>query len=65
MREDGKVARHIEAGRRKEMLELVVEKMEGLRGLESAGAGRGEGKGRKREDGRRRAEGGKRKSWFS
>lgn len=40
-REDPKVARHLDVVRRKEMLELVLEKMEGLRGLER-GAGRDE-----------------------
>jgi len=34
-REDGRVARHLDVVRRKEMLELVLGKMEGLREIET------------------------------
>lgn len=54
-REDPKVRRHLEVIRRKQLLELVLEKMESLRALE--GRERGEKKGstagRKRESGGR------------
>ena len=63
-REDPKVARHLDVVRRKEMLELVLEKMEGLQGLERGAGGRREvdsGKARGRE--RSRAEG-KRSGWL-
>ena len=63
-REDGRVARHLDIIRRKELLELVLEKCDGLRGLEGRVAGeRGGLGGRKerREKERARARGG----WFS
>ena len=63
-REDPKVARHLDVVRRKEMLELVLEKMEGLQGLERGAGGRREvdtGKARGRE--RSRAEG-KKSGWL-
>ncbi|KAI9775562.1 MAG: dynamin-like GTPase mgm1 [Geoglossum umbratile] len=55
-REDPRIRRHLDVIRRKEMLELVLGKMEGLRGLDGASAG-----GREREQGGKG--GGKGKSW--
>lgn len=43
-KEDGKVKRHLDVIRRKELLELVLGKMEGLRVLEGRERGREEGK---------------------
>lgn len=43
-REDPKVKRHLDVIRRKEMLELVLQKIEGLRQLEGGKAGVGGGK---------------------
>lgn len=52
-REDPKVRRHLDVIRRKEMLERVLEKVEGLRGLEGmAAAGSGGGGGGKGVGGR-------------
>ena len=66
VKQDQRVSRHIEAGRRKELLERVRGKIEGLRGLGVDGKivgagverGRGLGKGEGREEGRKRR-------WFS
>ena len=55
-REDGRVARHLDVIRRKEMLELVLEKCDGLRGLD----GRGKLGGGMGGDGKRESEKGKR-----
>ena len=41
-REDPKVARHLDVVRRKELLELALEKMEGIQGLDRRMGGRGE-----------------------
>ena len=52
-REDGRVARHLDVIRRKELLELVLEKCDGLRGLDGRGKlGEGRGNG-ERERGKR------------
>ena len=61
VREDGRVAGHLDAGKRKEMLELVLEKMEGLKGLEGKVEGRGRGKDERRNKGKE----GERKRCFS
>lgn len=42
-REDQRVRGHLDVIRRKELLELVLRKMEGLRGLEGQGVGEGRG----------------------
>ena len=58
-REDPKVARHLDVVRRKELLELALEKMEGLQGLERSVGGRreidtGNARGRERPRGDRK-----------
>jgi len=50
-REDARVARHLDVVRRKELLEVVLGKMEGLRELEGGVGGRVGGKERKGERG--------------
>ncbi|MCJ1274936.1 dynamin-like GTPase mgm1 [Puttea exsequens] len=57
-REDPRVARHLDVVRRKELLELVLGKMEGLRDLEGR-VGREKERSAKREGGRK----GKEKGW--
>jgi len=60
-REDTRVRGHLDVIRRKELLELVLEKMEGVRDLESLKRGRKSG-GKRGDGGKREEEG--RKGWW-
>ncbi|KAH8672793.1 P-loop containing nucleoside triphosphate hydrolase protein [Tricladium varicosporioides] len=61
-REDGRIKAHLDVIRRKELLELVLEKMEGVRDLESSKRERERARG-KRERGEVGGEGGEKRGW--